>query len=98
MNQTIKIFLASSSELLEDRKSFEIFIGRQNNILIEKGIYLKLIIWENFLDAMSDTRLQEEYNNAIFHPVIVPKIKRWSKNLPIKRAMSCIRFPKKCSC
>jgi hypothetical protein len=65
MTQSIKIFLASSSELVEDRRAFEIFISRQNDILIEKGVYLKLVIWENFLDAMSETRLQEEYNVAI---------------------------------
>ena len=65
MNQTIKIFLASSSELVEDRRAFEIFIGRQNNLLIKKGVFLELVIWENFLDAMSSTRLQNEYNEAI---------------------------------
>ncbi|NJL58019.1 hypothetical protein HC928_25055 [bacterium] len=63
--QTIKIFLASSSELKEDRKEFEIFISRQNDYYLDRGIRLKLIIWEDFLDAMSQTRLQDEYNKAI---------------------------------
>ncbi|MEO1294908.1 MAG: hypothetical protein AAFW75_03750 [Cyanobacteria bacterium J06636_16] len=63
--QTIKIFLASSSELKSDREQFEIFISRQNDYYLDRGIRLKLIIWENFLDAMSKTRSQDEYNQAI---------------------------------
>ena len=64
-SQTIKIFLASSSELKEERERFEIFIGRENKRLNEKGIFLRLDIWEDFLDAVSQTRLQNEYNLAI---------------------------------
>ena len=42
---TIKIFLASSSELEDDRKKFEIFINRKNNEYINDGIFLKLVVW-----------------------------------------------------
>lgn len=63
--QPKKIFLASSSELLEDRKEFEIFINRKNNEWVGKGVHLKLIVWEDFLDALSQTRLQDEYNKEI---------------------------------
>jgi hypothetical protein len=28
-------------------------------------VFLDLVIWEDFLDAMSQTRLQDEYNRAI---------------------------------
>jgi len=62
---TKKIFLASSSELKEDREQFEIFINRKNKDWVEKGVFLKLIVWEDFLDALSQTRLQNEYNKAI---------------------------------
>jgi hypothetical protein len=62
---TKKIFLASSAELKEDRKEFEIFIGRKNKDWVDKGVFLDLVIWEDFLDAMSQTRLQGEYNKAI---------------------------------
>ncbi|MDJ0902704.1 MAG: formylglycine-generating enzyme family protein [Xenococcus sp. MO_188.B8] len=61
----IKIFLASSSELKSDREQFEIFINRKNKEYIRKGIFLELVMWEDFLDAMSRTRLQDEYNKAI---------------------------------
>ena len=36
----IKIFLASSSELKDDREQFEIFINRKNKKYIEQGIFL----------------------------------------------------------
>jgi small GTP-binding protein len=61
----IKIFLASSSELAEDRNEFDRYFRQQNDHLKEKGIYLKIVRWENFLDAMSETRLQNEYNKAV---------------------------------
>jgi hypothetical protein len=64
-NAIIKIFLASSSELKDDREQFEIFINRKNKEYIEKDIFLELVLWEDFLDAMSPTRLQDEYNKAI---------------------------------
>ncbi len=68
LNKKLKIvtlFLASSSELADDRRAFEILIGRKNKNLIKENIYLDLIIWEDFLDAMSATRLQDEYDKAI---------------------------------
>ena len=64
-NKVIKIFLASSAELETDRRDFEIFINRENKELIDDGIFIKLIIWEDFIDAMSKTRLQDEYNREV---------------------------------
>ena len=32
---------------------------------MEKGVFLELIVWEDFLDAVSKTRLQDEYNKGI---------------------------------
>ena len=61
----IKIFLASSKELKVERGAFEVFINRENKRLHEEGIFLHLDMWEDFLDAMSLTRLQDEYNKAV---------------------------------
>jgi len=61
----ITIFLASSNELKDERESFERFIGRENKQLSKEGIFLHLVIWEDFLNAMSPTRLQDEYNKKI---------------------------------
>ncbi|NMG76773.1 hypothetical protein [Aromatoleum diolicum] len=63
--QTKRIFLASSAELKADRDQFEILIGRKNKDWNAKGVFLELVMWEDFLDAMSQTRLQDQYNKAI---------------------------------
>lgn len=61
----IKIFLASSSELAEDRKQFEIMINRKNKAWFERGTFIDLVMWEDFLGALSRTGLQDEYNKSI---------------------------------
>ncbi len=61
----LKIFLASSAELKAEREQFEIFIHRENQKLYKEGIFIELILWENFIDAISRSRLQDEYNNAV---------------------------------
>ena len=65
IQKNIKIFLASSKELKEERDQFEIFIHRENKNLYKKGIFIELELWENFIDAMSMTRLQDEYNTVV---------------------------------
>ncbi|HRD90664.1 MAG TPA: hypothetical protein PK752_20770, partial [Accumulibacter sp.] len=60
-----KIFLASSQELEDDRRAFEIYVGRENEKWVSQGVFLKVVLWEDFLDAMSRTRLQDEYKRAI---------------------------------
>lgn len=60
-----RIFLASSMELKADRAAFRELIMQQNNAWHEQGAFLQVVGWEYFLDAMSRTRLQDEYNAAI---------------------------------
>lgn len=60
-----KIFLASSAELEEDKILLEIFVSKKNREWFSKGIFLELITWRDFIDAMSKERLQNEYNEAI---------------------------------
>ncbi len=60
-----KVFLASASELAEDRREFEVFVGRENKKWVDRGVFLDLVLWEDFLDALSRTRLQDEYNRAV---------------------------------
>lgn len=59
--KTVKIFLASSAELKQDRKDFREFISVENDRLHKQGIYLEIVQWEYFLDEISGTRLQDEY-------------------------------------
>lgn len=62
---TKKLFLASSAELADDRREFEIFINRKNKDWVARDVFLELVVWEDFLDALSPVRLQDEYNKAI---------------------------------
>ena len=64
-SRSLRIFLASSSELREERDEFELYFRQQNDSLSKDEVNLAIVRWENFLDAMSETRLQDEYNQAI---------------------------------
>ncbi|MFN0299647.1 MAG: hypothetical protein ACKVQU_04745 [Burkholderiales bacterium] len=63
--QVKKIFLASSEELEDDRRAFELMIGRLNQQWRQRDIVFDLVVWENFIDAMSKDGLQREYNKAV---------------------------------
>jgi internalin A len=63
--RTIRIFLASSEELRDDRDAFDLYFRQENDQFLKKGFYLEIVRWENFLDAMSETRLQDEYNKEV---------------------------------
>jgi hypothetical protein len=63
--QVKKIFLASSEELKDDRRAFELMIGRLNQQWRRRDFVFDLVVWENFIDAMSKEGLQKEYNKAV---------------------------------
>ena len=63
--RTVRIFLASSNELLTDRDAFELHFRQENDRYQATGQYLEIIRWENFLDAVSPTRKQDDYNQSI---------------------------------
>jgi len=58
----IKIFLASSNELKDERVKFEIEIYRKSKTWSDKDVSLHLDIWEDLTARMSATRSQDEYN------------------------------------
>jgi hypothetical protein len=62
---TRRIFLASSNELKEDRIAFELMLSQLNQEWVPRGTFFHLVVWENFIDAMSKDGLQKEYNRAI---------------------------------
>lgn len=61
----IKIFLASSNELISDREKFEIEINRKNKAWSNKEVFFHLEIWEDLSARMSPTRSQDEYNKKV---------------------------------
>jgi internalin A len=48
-----------------DRQAFLSFLLEENKILHKKGVFLHPGVWEDFIDSMSRTRLEDEYNKAI---------------------------------
>ncbi|MDR4499250.1 MAG: NACHT domain-containing protein [Candidatus Scalindua sp.] len=69
--KTIKIFLASSSELSKDREQIELFISRENDDLIEKQIWFKLVVWEKLLLSFRGERIQNYFNEEMLKCDIV---------------------------
>ena len=63
--KTIKIFLASSEELIDDRNAFGNLVRRLDKIYEKRGIRIELFEWEDYDAAYNDRRKQEEYNDQI---------------------------------
>ena len=61
----IKIFLASSEELREDRDAFEIMVTRLNSQWRPRDVTFEVVRWEFFIDALAKDGLQKEYNKTI---------------------------------
>jgi len=82
--QVKKIFLASSEELKEDRRAFELMLNRLNQQWRARDIVFDLVVWEDFIDAMSKEGLQVEYNKAaadcdIFVMLFFTKVGRFTQ-------------------
>ena len=65
INQFIKVFLASSEELTNDRNVFGNLIRRLNKTYEKRGIRVDLIEWEDGDAAYNNCRKQNEYNDKI---------------------------------
>ena len=63
--KTIKIFLASSEELADDRKEFGNLIRRLDDIYQKRGVHIQLLVWEDLDLTYRDRRKQDEYNEVI---------------------------------
>ena len=60
--KTIKIFLASSEELKEEREKFGNLIRRLDDRYLKRGIHVKLFVWEDLDPCYNNVRKQDEYN------------------------------------
>lgn len=67
MAKKIKLFVASSGTLKEEREAIERFLARKNDILVNSDIYLELIIWEKTSRKFSPERKQNEFNELIYN-------------------------------
>lgn len=60
--KTIKVFLASSNELKDEREKFGNLIRRLDDIYIKRGIHIQLLVWEDMNRYYNNCRKQNEYN------------------------------------
>ena len=60
--KTIKIFLASSNELADEREKFGNLIRRLDDIYRKRGIHVQLLMWEDMDPCYNNVRKQDEYN------------------------------------
>lgn len=63
--KTIKIFLASSEELENDRMAFGNLVRRLDKIYEKRGTRVELFEWEDYDAYYSGQRKQDEYNEQI---------------------------------
>ena len=61
----VKVFLASSQALAQARCRFEIMVNRRNKRWVDEGLFLDLVVWEDYLDALAPGGLQSRYNAEI---------------------------------
>ncbi|MGM9770887.1 MAG: tetratricopeptide repeat protein [Candidatus Cryptobacteroides sp.] len=65
MMKTIKIFLASSDELLKEREMMGDLANSLNTVLERQGINVILVKWENLDASMGVNHKQEDYNEKL---------------------------------
>lgn len=63
--RTIKIFLASSEELENDRNAFGNLVRRLDRLYEKRGVRIELFEWEDHDAACNDRRKQDEYNDEV---------------------------------
>ena len=63
--KTIKVFLASSEELEQERLQFDSLFNHLNRIFRPRGIYLELSKWEYLDSSMGPKHKQQEYNEEL---------------------------------
>ena len=69
--RTIKIFLASSGELSEERKEVKLFISDENKKLVKKELFIELVVWEELIHTFRGERIQDYFNEKMFKCDIV---------------------------
>lgn len=63
--KTLKIFLASSEELANDRNAFGNLVRRLDKIYEKRGKRIELFEWEDSDAAYNNCRKQDEYNDEV---------------------------------
>jgi len=69
--KTIKIFLASSGELKEEREKIALFIAEKNKKLVKQDVFIELVVWEELLHSFRGERIQDYFNEEMLNCEIV---------------------------
>jgi hypothetical protein len=67
----IRLFLASSSDLENERKEIGLWINRKNKELLQKNLFIELVVWEELLHSFQGKRVQEYFNEEMLRCDIV---------------------------
>ena len=71
MKKIIKIFLASSNRLKEERNEIELMIARENKKNASKGISFELVRWEQLPQSIQPKRIQDSFNEEMLKCEVV---------------------------
>jgi hypothetical protein len=63
--KTIKIFLASSNDLQEERDAIELLVSRENKKYAVRGIQFEIVRWEQLLQSFQPKRIQDFFNEKM---------------------------------
>lgn len=63
--KTIKIFLASSNGLQDERNAIELIVSRENKKFAAKGIQFELVRWEQLPQSFQPKRVQKFFNEKM---------------------------------
>ncbi len=81
--QTVRFYIAASSELQEDRESLLQFVSYEIKKWAPDDSNIGFVTWEDYLDTASQTRIQEEFSKVIvqadiFVMLLFTKVGRYS--------------------
>ncbi len=63
--KTIKVFIASSAELDEDKRQFDLYFSQKNKSYRKRNIDFEQRTWKDFPSHLTGRRLQDSYNDFI---------------------------------
>lgn len=61
----VRIFIASSAELDQDKQMFDLYFSEKNKLYRERNIDFDQKTWKDFDSSMAGSRLQDRYNEYI---------------------------------
>lgn len=61
----IRVFIASSAELDQDKEMFDLYFSDKNKLYREERIVFDHRTWKDFSSSLNEGRLQDRYNDFI---------------------------------